>query len=95
MHEKKSTTLPKPQLQIGSLTYGHPQSYLSESKDCISNFHSKDVMYKSLNAQDECLATSPLLVTRLHLPHAILVRLHVSKSNVVILTPETVVTVGV
>ncbi len=31
---------------------------------------------KSLNAQEECLATSPLLVTRLHLPHAIVVRLH-------------------
>ncbi len=50
---------------------------------------------KILNAQDERLATSPKLVTRLHLPHAIVVRLHVCKSNVVILTPETAVTVGV
>ncbi len=32
---------------------------------------------------------------RFHLPHAIVVRLHVRKSNVVILTPETAVTVGV
>ncbi len=31
------------------------------------------------------------MVTRLHLPHAIVVRLHVRKSNVVILTPETAV----
>ncbi len=30
-----------------------------------------------------------LLVTRLHLPHAIVVRLHERKNNVVILTPET------
>ncbi len=34
-------------------------------------------------------------LTRLHLPYAIVVRLHVRKSNVVILTPETAVTVGV
>ncbi len=50
---------------------------------------------KNLNAQEERLATSPYLVTRLHLPHAILVRLHVLKINVVILTPETAVAVGV
>ncbi len=31
------------------------------------------------------------MVIRLHLPHAIVVRLHVRKSNVVILTPETAV----
>ncbi len=31
------------------------------------------------------------MVTRLHLPHAIVVRLHVRKSNVVILTPGTAV----
>ncbi len=49
----------------------------------------------SRNAQEEHLATSPSLVTRLHLPHAIVVRLHVRKSNVVILTPETAGTVGV
>ncbi len=35
------------------------------------------------------------MVTRLHLSHAIVVRLHVRKRNVVILTPETGVTVGV
>ncbi len=45
---------------------------------------------KSLNAQEECLATSPLLATRLDLLHAIIARLHV-----VILTPETAGTVGV
>ncbi len=33
-------------------------------------------------------------MTRLHLPHSIVVRLHVRKSNVVILTAETAVTVG-
>ncbi len=31
----------------------------------------------------------------LYLPHAIVVRLHVRKSNIVVLTPETVGTVGV
>ncbi len=50
---------------------------------------------KSLNAQEERRVTSPQLVTRLPLPHAIEVRLHVRKSNAIILTPETVVTVGV
>ncbi len=30
-----------------------------------------------------------------HLPHAIVMRLYVLKSNVVILTPETAVTAGV
>ncbi len=41
---------------------------------------------KSLNVQEERLAISPQLVTRLHLPHAIVVKLHLRKSNVVILT---------
>ncbi len=36
-----------------------------------------------------------ILVTRLHQPHAIVVKLHVRKSNVVILTPEKAGTVGV
>ncbi len=50
---------------------------------------------KSLNAQEQLHATSPQLVTRIHLLHAILVRLHVRKSNAVILTPERVGTVDV
>ncbi len=50
---------------------------------------------KSLNPQEDCLATSPPLVTRFHQPHAIVVRLHVRKSNVFILTPETADIVGV
>ncbi len=50
---------------------------------------------KNKNAQDERLAISSLMATRLHLPHAIVVRLDVRKSNVAILTPETAVTVGV
>ncbi len=41
------------------------------------------------------LKISTWILTRLHLPHAIVVRLHVHKSNVVILTPETAVDVGV
>ncbi len=41
------------------------------------------------------LANALYLVTRLHLVHAIAVRLHVCKSNIVIATPETAVTVGV
>ncbi len=43
---------------------------------------------ESLSAQEERLATSPYLVTRLHLLHAIEVRLHMRKINVVILTQE-------
>ncbi len=50
---------------------------------------------KSLNAQDELVATSTRLMKRLHLPHAIVMRLYVLKSNVVILTPETMVTDGI
>ncbi len=46
-------------------------------------------------AQVERLPISPLAVTRLHLQHAIVVGLHVSKVNVVILTPETVCSFGV
>ncbi len=49
---------------------------------------------KSLIAQEERLTASPKLLTRLHLPHAIEVRLYVRKINVVILTPETPGTVG-
>ncbi len=45
---------------------------------------------KSLNAQKERLATSHLLVTRLH---AIVVRLR--KISVIIIVPETAGTVGV
>ncbi len=44
---------------------------------------------KSLNAQEERLAISPVLVTRVDLPYVIVVRLYVRKSNVVTLTPET------
>ncbi len=50
---------------------------------------------KSSNAQDEHLSSSPWLLTRIHLPHAVAVRLHVRKNNVAILTPETAVAVGV
>ncbi len=48
-----------------------------------------------LNAQEERLATSPQLVTRLRLPHAIVVRLHLRKSNVVILTQKMAGEIGV
>ncbi len=50
---------------------------------------------KNLNAQEERLATSPQLVAKLHLPHMIVLRLHVCKSNIVMLTLETVGTIGV
>ncbi len=51
---------------------------------------------KSLIAKEERLATSPcFLVTRLHLPHVIVMGLHVRKVNVVTLTPEKVTAVGV
>ncbi len=50
---------------------------------------------KSSIVQEECLATSAYLATRLHLPQAIEVGLHVRKINVVILTPETAGTVDV
>ncbi len=48
-----------------------------------------------LNIQEERLATSLLLVTRLHLSQAMVVRLHMRLSNVVILTPEKAGTTGV
>ncbi len=38
---------------------------------------------------------TPLLVARLYLPHAVAVRLHVRKVNIVILTPESADTVSV
>ncbi len=50
---------------------------------------------KSHNAQDEHLATSPKMVKRLHLPHAVVMRFHVRKINFVIFTPETVGTTDV
>ncbi len=50
---------------------------------------------KSFKAQEERLVTSPQLVTRLHLLHAIAVRLHLRKSNAVILTPEMAGTINV
>ncbi len=50
---------------------------------------------KSSISQEERLATALKLVAGLHLPHAIAAKLHVRQSNVVILTPETVVTVGI
>ncbi len=46
---------------------------------------------KTLNAQEGRLATSPQLVTRLQLPHAVVVRLHVRQNGIVILIPQTVV----
>ncbi len=48
---------------------------------------------KSLNAQEERLATSQQLVTMPHLPNAIVMRLHVNKVDDAILTPETTGTV--
>ncbi len=50
---------------------------------------------QSLDAQEECLATSLSLVTRLHPPQTIVVRLHMRKSNVVILTRVTTGNIGV
>ncbi len=47
------------------------------------------------HAQDKRLATSPKMVKRLHQTPPIVMRVHVRKSNVVILTPETAVTIGV
>ncbi len=49
---------------------------------------------KSLNAQEERLPTSPELVTRLHVLHAMIARLHVREINVVILSPEATGTGG-
>ncbi len=73
-----------------------------ELRGCLSHFRSFLLLLllfrhsaKSLNAQDKHLVTLEKLVTRLHLPHAIVERLHVRKSNVVVPTLETAVTVGV
>ncbi len=61
-----------------------PPAFIRHGCRCCFLRHSAE----KLNAQEERLATSPQLMTRLHLPHAIVVRLHVRKGNVVILTPE-------
>ncbi len=45
------------------------------------------LLFSSIS-QEERLATSPSLVTRLHLPHAIVVRVHVHIPDVGILIPE-------
>ncbi len=45
--------------------------------------------------REERLAASLLVVIRLHQPHAILMTLHVHRSNVIILTAETAGTVSV
>ncbi len=50
---------------------------------------------KTLNAQEDRLATSPQLVARLHLPHAIVMGLRLRKTNGYILTQESAVTVSV
>ncbi len=44
----------------------------------------------SVHLAEECLATSLFLVTRLHMPQAIVVRLHSQAIDVVVLTLETV-----
>ncbi len=61
----------------------------------MANKALKTLLLVSSIAQEERLTTSPLLVTRLHLPHAIVERLHERKVNVVILTLGTAGTVGV
>ncbi len=45
---------------------------------------------RSSIAQEERLATSSYLVTRLNLPHAIVVRLYVDKADVLMHKPERV-----
>ncbi len=50
---------------------------------------------KSSIAQEERLATSPLLVTRLHLPYTIIVRLHAHLVGIVTFTPETAGSSGI
>ncbi len=49
---------------------------------------------KSSIAQHECRATSPYLVTRLNLPHAIVMRLYTNTDNAVIIPFEKVGPVG-
>ncbi len=50
---------------------------------------------KSSILQEEYQATSPLFVLRLHLSHAIAVELHVHKTDIESLTPETMGSFGV
>ncbi len=65
---------------------------MSHIRDCkvivlLFNFAKDDYETgHSFNAQEERMATSPYLVIILHLSHAIVMRLHVRKSHVVILT---------
>ncbi len=78
--------------------------YARRRKDWVSSHRTSSLVLllslfrhcaENLNTQEERLATSPQLVTRLDLPNAIVVRSHVHKNNVVSLTPETAGTVGV
>ncbi len=72
--------------------YPGGQHVLAFFKKCVMSVGQRLLLLfkhsdKSVNAQEERLAASPQLVTRLHLSHAIVVCLHVLKIDVVILTP--------
>ncbi len=57
-----------------------------------------DVVYaqcQDVNCLSRALGYFTKSVTKLHLPHSIVMKLHIRKSNVVILTSETAVAVGV
>ncbi len=62
-----------------------PKYVMSQGKKLMLFFR---YSAESLNAQEERLATSPLLVTRLYSPHAVVVRLHEHQIDVVIPTQQ-------
>ncbi len=67
----------------------HAQIFTADANNLLLLFFLFSYSLKSLNAQAERLSTSPLLATRLLLPHTIVVRFNVRKINVVILRPKT------
>ncbi len=67
----------------------------AESKTRGSKRGVLDEWFRQLSFSHNALRTKLLKMSAFHLPHAILVRLHGHKINIVILTPETAGTVGV
>ncbi len=93
---KRKTTVSSPGT-VGLKTAG---DYVLVQAYAVPKFISCELLFfrhstMSSIVQEERPASSPLLVARLHLPHAIVARLYGHKGTVVILTPETADTVRV
>ncbi len=76
----QSTTKLRVRRRLG---FGRLKRHLNNTSRLLFLLISRSAM--CLNAQEERLATPPFLVTRLSQPHAIVVMVHVRKTNVVII----------